>query len=584
MEANDETKENDILNLNRTAMNSLKDQNYSKALKSLKKASVLIKEVEKPEKRMKLQGITLNNFGCFYKRSKMPNVALKYLTKACLREKEGLVDNVGIAATHLNMCAIYSELGKHDLALQEGLISLELMKRSLEYTPNFISTLVIAYHNTGVEYEFLKSFREAYECYRLAWETALQHLGPEHPLTLSTKENCSCAEKKVQDQEMRLTKDSINREHTVEIKRIRFRSAEKRPKSIGESKPRHKYNFTLRENLSPKITKELFVGTRVEPVLHTMRFLTGERLQPMFKTELRVTSLPRGTIKLRNDSSSVPEKNKTIGLGRDRGTLNIRKRKIKSYPIRIGHDNTQEVNQRVEEIKKNQAGVLEVSQKQKKIEGILKLSDKRFKISEENKKKIQEKRKKPESKWENPEENGRFEIDTTEIDSLINEALPNFGLLQMEQALDNEAALKIQKTFRGFKVRKSIQQIKKPKNLNSETFKILEDLNALKIKKQINLFNQEGVGLDIIPEIPDAASPASEELIKDSLSIVQGLFKGYLARKDLLRQIKAAIFIQKHIRRFVVVKIYKKIKEAILFIQSSYRDYILKKKLKKVNQ
>ena len=582
MEAKDETKENDILNLNREAMNSLKDQNYSKALISLKKASVLLKEVELPEKRMKLQGITLNNFGCFYKRSKMPNVALKYLTKACLSEKEGLVDNVGIAATHLNMCAIYSELGKHDLALQEGLISLDLMKRSLEHTPNFISTLVIAYHNTGVEYEFLKLFREAYQCYKMAWETSLQHLGPDHPLTLSTEENCSSAEKKVREQEMRLTKDYLIRENTAGVKKTRFRSAEKRPKSRGDSKPRHMYNFSLRENLSPKIAKDVSVGTKVEPELHTMRFLTGERLQPMFKTNLRVSSLPRGTIKMRNVNSSVTDKSKTIELGR--GSLNIRKRKIKSYPIKAQQNNTQELNQVGEEMKKNKRGVFEVARKIKKFEGKLKFPDKRFNILEENKKKLQKKGKKQEEQWEDP--NARFEIDTSEIDSLINEVLPNFGLLQMEQSLDTQAALKIQKTFRGYKVRKLIHDVKKPTSLESETSKIIQELNALKIikQKQVNHFNQEEVGLDIIPEIPDAATPVSEELSKDSLQIVQGLFKGYLVRKDLLKKTKAATFIQKHIRRFVVLKIYKKIREAILFIQSSYRDYIIRKNLKKVNE
>ena len=160
--------ESNILDLNRNAMSMLRDSKFSKALKSLKQASSLLKTLDNPEKKLKLQGITLNNFGCYYKRTNKPNVALKYLTKAHQTENIASVDSVNLAATHLNMCAIYSDLGKHDLALEQGLKSLELLKNTTGNSANLISTLVIGYHNTGVEYEFLLNFKDALECYKAA--------------------------------------------------------------------------------------------------------------------------------------------------------------------------------------------------------------------------------------------------------------------------------------------------------------------------------------------------------------------------------------------------------------------------------
>lgn len=83
-----------------------------------------------------------------------------------------------LADTHLNMCAVLSQLNKHKEALQHVLISITLLQDEFlnlgSQEKNFdtaekkeeenhkgtiedrVSVLAIAYHNLGVELEYLK--------------------------------------------------------------------------------------------------------------------------------------------------------------------------------------------------------------------------------------------------------------------------------------------------------------------------------------------------------------------------------------------------------------------------------------------
>ena len=124
----DKELEDFILHLNREAMNYLKQENFQLSLKTLKDAEKLLKTLNSPE-NLKLHGITLNNFGCFYKRINKPNVALKFLQRACEKESIEPIDRVNLSGTLLNMCAIYSQLGKHDRALEQGIQALSLLEQ-----------------------------------------------------------------------------------------------------------------------------------------------------------------------------------------------------------------------------------------------------------------------------------------------------------------------------------------------------------------------------------------------------------------------------------------------------------------------
>lgn len=120
-----------ILELNKLAMTNL--DNPKEALSSLQQAEKILldganPEVCKMQNRLKLTAITFNNFGCYYKRIKQPNVALFYLKQAFKLEVQTYSDPAAIASTQLNICAINSQLGKHDVALNYAKQALSLLK------------------------------------------------------------------------------------------------------------------------------------------------------------------------------------------------------------------------------------------------------------------------------------------------------------------------------------------------------------------------------------------------------------------------------------------------------------------------
>lgn len=143
-----------------------------------------------------LQVLTLNNLGCCYRKLGKPRAALRYLQEAA-RIGSAISDEaarapaskspativVNLSVTHLNLCAIQSQLGRHDLALehaqgaifhaQDELVRLEeggearLDEAAREEK---LVSLAVAYHNLAVELEFngrgdasLQWFRKALE-------------------------------------------------------------------------------------------------------------------------------------------------------------------------------------------------------------------------------------------------------------------------------------------------------------------------------------------------------------------------------------------------------------------------------------
>ena len=76
--------------------------------------------------------MTLNNFGCYYKKKRKPNAALKYLKAALNLEKADRgITKVELAGTYLNLCAIYSGLSRHMDAVKNAVKAIHLLKRSL---------------------------------------------------------------------------------------------------------------------------------------------------------------------------------------------------------------------------------------------------------------------------------------------------------------------------------------------------------------------------------------------------------------------------------------------------------------------
>jgi tetratricopeptide (TPR) repeat protein len=164
---------------NLLAMSFLQKDKYAVTIDLLKKAEVLTQRHHPAER-----ATTLNNLACYYRRLGKLHSAMTSLKRALELEKR-LEKVRNTADTQLNMCAVLSQLGKHQEALehaQEALIALqEGFIQGKHTTDNAaadstadpssvrldrISVMCIAYHNVGVEQEFLKDFAESVVSYK----------------------------------------------------------------------------------------------------------------------------------------------------------------------------------------------------------------------------------------------------------------------------------------------------------------------------------------------------------------------------------------------------------------------------------
>ena len=151
--------------------------------------------------------MTFNNMACYYRRIGKMRTALNFLQRALTIESR-LQRPETQADTHLNICAVLSQLNKHELALNHAMSAVILlqemmlrrkldpasaMEDDLEDVPGTVvpketnkdkvAVLAIAYHNMGVEQEFLRSYPAAILSYKKAVNFAEKHLGPEDGIT-----------------------------------------------------------------------------------------------------------------------------------------------------------------------------------------------------------------------------------------------------------------------------------------------------------------------------------------------------------------------------------------------------------------
>ncbi len=172
------------------------------------------------------RAVTFNNMACYYRRAGKLRTALKYALKALEIERKLKQGNSNVefypADTYLNACAILSELGDHRSALEHAQLALlslqeelfkgivngrssgeainnkefnriESMGEGISTNSNVqqqllvkldrIAVLVIAYHNLGVEQEFLQRYDSSVSSYKKGLEISKQYLGENNPTT-----------------------------------------------------------------------------------------------------------------------------------------------------------------------------------------------------------------------------------------------------------------------------------------------------------------------------------------------------------------------------------------------------------------
>lgn len=189
---------------NLLAMTYLQQEDYAMVLELLKKAEILT------ERDQAGRAVTFNNMACYYRRQGKLHSALTYLQKALkIEARLERVDNP--ADTHLNMCAVLSQLCRHAGALEHAQSALILLQEELFTGPGAvgassggapvshkvdrIAVLGIAYHNIGVEQEFLKRYEQSMHSYRKGVEIAETHLGNEHGITITLRNSLIAAKR-----------------------------------------------------------------------------------------------------------------------------------------------------------------------------------------------------------------------------------------------------------------------------------------------------------------------------------------------------------------------------------------------------
>merc|ERR1719389_1357846 len=139
---------------NTLGMKHLKDGHIEASCKFFEKAEALTDPANlhmNPESRLVLRAVTYNNMGCFYKSMSKLHTALQYLRKAQKIEERSNGKCQNPAGTHLNLCALLSQMGKHTEALQHAQMALTLLEANPpgEQSSNSESLVCVAYFNLG---------------------------------------------------------------------------------------------------------------------------------------------------------------------------------------------------------------------------------------------------------------------------------------------------------------------------------------------------------------------------------------------------------------------------------------------------
>jgi len=124
-------------------------------------------------------------------------------------------------------------MDKHDLALQHAMKALILIQDEIvnrmssegdQTPPERLVVLSIAYHNIGVEYEFLKKYQQALNAYKKAVINAETHLSASNLMTVNMKDVYDKAIKKIAEVVMKAisrkgpkSKTNLKKEHIIEM-------------------------------------------------------------------------------------------------------------------------------------------------------------------------------------------------------------------------------------------------------------------------------------------------------------------------------------------------------------------------------
>ena len=211
--------------LNKIALKKANGCNYDDALVYLKQALKLLQndDVGKHE--------TYLNFAAIYLKKGKAKVSLHYLRQVLGVQSQSCISDEKRAKVHLNICAILSQLGKHESALRHAKIAITILEKSVkdfeakseksrsidtgsrrmvldmesidengsglysceehlfsDVDSKIIEILAASYYNAGVEFEHLGDIQRSYHKYQQGSRIAAS-LGCQHDITKTLNES-----------------------------------------------------------------------------------------------------------------------------------------------------------------------------------------------------------------------------------------------------------------------------------------------------------------------------------------------------------------------------------------------------------
>ncbi|OMJ78574.1 hypothetical protein SteCoe_21599 [Stentor coeruleus] len=183
---NSEHLEEQVIKLNKAAVEDIKIGKFNKTLSYLGQALEVIQKIYKESIRARLLSQTFNTLGSFFKKSQNISESIKFFSKSIELEKILSEEDKGyVALSNLNLCTIYSQESDHNKALKHGLQALSIIKRIINQRPKLANSLVIANYNIGNEYKILGDTHKAEMFYKNGLSTSKNLLGQFHPLTVT---------------------------------------------------------------------------------------------------------------------------------------------------------------------------------------------------------------------------------------------------------------------------------------------------------------------------------------------------------------------------------------------------------------
>jgi tetratricopeptide (TPR) repeat protein len=178
------------------------------------------------------QAVTYNNMGVLYRRQNKLHTALKFLRQAA--DLEATIDKVKQPGdVHINLCVTLSQCGKHKPAIVAIKRALQLLEQELfsavhpgqkqthKHRADRIATMAVAYHNLGVECEYLFKMTDALKAYGSGVELSSTYLGEEHGITLTLRKAQTAARQAIEKNKRKKEKEGEKAQRVAEEMMLR---------------------------------------------------------------------------------------------------------------------------------------------------------------------------------------------------------------------------------------------------------------------------------------------------------------------------------------------------------------------------